>query len=117
MSLFLLVRDDSISCVRPLNGVGEWMMNQIDDAIRRLAETPVPSGLASIEAAVLEEVAGHRFGRSKGSGALGVVLAAGALVMGIGAGTLPSGEAKARSAVGPFGGAPELAPSTLLVGK
>ena len=91
-------------------------MIDLDDGLRRLAETPMPTRLASIQAEVLEEVAGHRFGSGR-SGVLGAALVAGALIMGIGVGTLPSEEARARSAVGPLGGAPELAPSTLLVGK
>ena len=93
------------------------MMNQIDDQLRRLAETPVPPGLSSIDPAVFREVAGHRFAGSSDTGALGVFLVAGALVMGISVGTLTYAEARAGSAIGPLGGAPEFAPSTLLVGK
>ena len=92
-------------------------MIDLDDGLRRLAETPVPSGIASLDDSVMERVAGHSFGDRTNSGVLGVALVAGALVMGIGVGTLPPREARAGPAVGPLGGAPELAPSTLLVGR
>ena len=91
-------------------------MIDLDDGLRRLAEIPAPAELAVIDADVLEKVGGHRFGPRRNSGVLGVALVAGALVMGIGAGTVPSRDASARS-VGPLGGAPELAPSTLLADR
>ncbi|TFI58447.1 hypothetical protein E2493_09955 [Sphingomonas parva] len=92
-------------------------MYDFDDGLRRLAQTPTPAKLVDLETAVLVRISGEMGEHASGGNSFCIALVAAALVFGIGAGTLPSREAKARTAIAPLGGASELAPSTLLVGR
>ncbi|MES2443410.1 MAG: hypothetical protein V4574_11315 [Pseudomonadota bacterium] len=87
-------------------------MTDIDAALARLRAMSVDPRLASIDAAVLEEVA--RAGRSHPLSASVFGFAAlAALVTGIASTALP-GAAASASPVAPFGTSPTLAPSALL---
>ncbi len=91
-------------------------MNDIDSALRRLAEAPPPAHLSQVDAAVFKRIEGHRFGPRNVAitySAGGVVMLA--LVMGIVGGLVP-GESASRDALVPISNAAKLAPSTLLLG-
>jgi len=90
-------------------------MSDLDEMLARLRDTPVPPGLAMIDATVMEELA-----RIKASPALNAttfgVAAAMALMFGIAGSAVPISSA-AASPMSPFDSRLALAPSTLLGGK
>lgn len=89
-------------------------MNNVDEALERLARAPVPAGLLIIEQAVLDRVRGDRHDAFHNSGTVRAAVILGALVVGIAGGTIPSKHAHPGHGLAPFGSAAELAPSTLL---
>lgn len=91
-------------------------MNQtIDAVLERLAQSPVPEGLAAIEGQVLSRITGEGPGSAR---ARSLRYAAGglALALGIVVGALPSdADYRAPAALTPLDGSSALAPSTLLL--
>lgn len=87
-------------------------MPDIDQALRRLGDLPVPEALESIDDAVFAGLAAGRHEAHLGSRAMGLA-AAFALMLGITAGRL-TGEDAAAQALSPFAADNPLAPSTLL---
>ena len=91
-------------------------MVDIDRALRRLAEDPVPSRLAATEALVLGKISGPTSTHDVPV-PFRVAAVTAALAMGIAGGLLPSQSAKAEQTVTLIGAAGELAPSSLLMGR
>jgi hypothetical protein len=91
------------------------MSREIDKALQRLADDQVPAGLTSIDSVVLERVSGHRFSPAGQYATLRVFAVAGALLMGIAGGLMPTAEA--QPSLTPVAGASDLAPSSLLLGR
>lgn len=91
-------------------------MNDIDTALRRLAEEAAPLRLSLVDAAVLERIEGDSIGAQDASASFRVVAVAAALVMGIAAGLSQRQPAAANHTFAEISGAAEFAPSTLLVG-
>lgn len=91
-------------------------MNDIDTALRRLAEAETPPRLLLVDAAVFRRIDGRSPGVRDAYGPVRVAVVAAALVMGITAGLLPGQSADAKDAYVEISGAAKLAPSTLLVG-
>ncbi|SNS62119.1 hypothetical protein SAMN06295912_110109 [Sphingomonas laterariae] len=88
-------------------------MTDIDAMLAQLARDPVHPGLATIDAAVLDEIAA-RAAAPATPGLAGVGLAALiALVIGVAGSALPGTPARAAS-ISPLGTPAVLAPSTLL---
>lgn len=87
-------------------------MDDLDAALARLADAPLPPRLATLHADVFARIAAQppvRAGLGWGAGAVIV-----ALIMGIAGAVIPMGGASASLA--PLGADPWLAPSTLLAG-
>jgi hypothetical protein len=93
------------------------MSQEIDSDLQRLADDQVPAGLTSIDSVVLEQVAGHRFSPAGQYTTLRVFAVAGALLMGVAGGFMPTEEAEAQPSLTPVAGASDLAPSSLLLGQ
>lgn len=89
-------------------------MDDLDGALARLASDRVPDRLSSIDGLVLRRVAGHSFACDDHPIGFRVAAVAAALFMGVAAGMLPAERASGEGALAPFGGAAELAPSSLL---
>lgn len=89
-------------------------MDDLDGALARLARDRVPDRLSSIDGLVLSRVAGHSFAGDDQPFGFRVAAIAAALVLGVAAGMLPAERAGAEGSLAPFGGAAELAPSSLL---
>lgn len=87
-------------------------MDDIDEALTRLARAPVPAALDGLEARVLARIATPRSSRA-GIGIGAITLSALAIGM-IGAG-FPASPSTAAS-LSPFGANSPFAPSTLLAG-
>src|SRR3546814_13650841 len=90
------------------------MVDDMDAALRLLAESPVPAALADIDAGVFARIANrraHDLGRSVIVGA-----AAFALLAGIGAGLWPIATSQSAQALAPRVDAHSLGPSSLPVG-
>ena len=92
-------------------------MVDIDRALRRLAEDPVPSRLAATEGFALIEISGRAPASHDLPTPFRVAAVAAALAMGIAGGLVPSESAKAEQTVTLIGAAAELAPSSLLMGR
>ena len=90
-------------------------MIDIDTALQRLAEEEAPSRLLLVDAAVLDQIEGHRFGARDVSTSFGALTVATALMMGIAAGLIPGQTSDANDDFAVMSGAAKLAPSTLLV--
>lgn len=89
-------------------------MNDIDEALKRLARAPAPPGLEGLEDRVLARIAAQPAARTgMGWGALTI---AAALVMGMAGAGVPRQPAAAMSSLAPLGPSSPLAPSTLLAG-
>lgn len=92
------------------------MRDIVEVELSLLARAPVPPELAEIERRVLDSVDGVVGGASSGiTRELRLAAAAGALIMGMAAGSLPSSEAYASASLTPLDGASALAPSSLLL--
>lgn len=91
-------------------------MNEIDTALRRLAQAPPPAHLARMEAVVFERIDGYSFVRRKITTSFRVGAVALALIMGIVGGLIPRQPADATDSLVPISDAAKLAPSTLLLG-
>lgn len=90
-------------------------MNNLDEALARLAGAPVPAALDEIEAGVLARISVRPAVRQAGIG-IGVVTTIAALAIGmVGAGVPAS--ASGAASLAPLGGSSALAPSMLLVGE
>ncbi|HVI97464.1 MAG TPA: hypothetical protein VM657_00200 [Sphingomonas sp.] len=88
------------------------MVDDMDSALRLLAESPVPDALTDIDAGVFARIANrrtHDLGRSVIVGA-----AAFALATGIGAGLWPIAPSQSAETLAPLVDASSLAPSSLL---
>lgn len=90
-------------------------MSDLDAMLARLRDAPIPPGLATIDAAVMKEVARLQAMPLLSTKTFGVV-AAMAMAFGIAASAVPSGSA-AASPISPFDARLALAPSTLLGGQ
>lgn len=89
-------------------------MTNIDEALARLRAMPVHPGLASIEAAVMADMA-RRGAAVPLSGAILGIAATAALLIGVAGSVIQPAPARAAG-VAPFGAPAALAPSTLLGG-
>lgn len=89
-------------------------MDDLDRALARLADAPVPTALDSIDTRVLARIGTRPAVRQAGLG-LGVVTIA-ALAMGVIGAELPASASSAVS-LAPLGGTSPLAPSSLLIGE
>lgn len=90
-------------------------MTDIDAALERLRELPVPPGLRAIDAAVFEGLEARAAARRSLSGRTFGIAALAALAIGM-AGSLVPGAPVTAAPIAPFGAPPALAPSTLLGG-
>ena len=88
-------------------------MYDLDHALRRLADHPAPSALATIDDTVLAELATRRRETAAGSRLTGFAAAL-ALLVGMVSGSLTGGEAAVAEPASPFAINNPLAPSTLL---
>jgi hypothetical protein len=88
------------------------MMDDLDQALRMLANAPAHPGLSSIDEAVFGRIAARN--AAVVSGRVALVAGVGAVLMGLAGAGLPSAPALAAPALSPFGAADPLAPSTLL---
>lgn len=88
-------------------------MSDLDQALRRLATLPAPSGLATIDDKVLAGVAASRREAAAGSRLTGFAAAL-ALAVGIAGGGLAGGDPATAQPLSPFAPDNLLAPSTLL---
>lgn len=89
-------------------------MDDLDAALMRLANAPVPTSLDGLESMVLGRIAAQPVARAGiGLGAMSIAVA---LVMGVLGAGLPAREASAISPLSPLGPVSPLAPSTLLAG-
>ena len=88
-------------------------MSDLDQALRCLATLPAPSGLATIDDAVLAGLAASRREAAAGSRQMGFAAAL-ALVVGVAGGELAGGEPATAQPISPFAPDNPLAPSTLL---
>lgn len=88
-------------------------MDDIDSALARLADAPVPPALEGLEARVLARISTRPQVRGAGIG-IGVVTIA-ALAIGMAGAGVPA-TASAVAPLAPLGGSSALAPSTLLSG-
>lgn len=88
-------------------------MSDLDQALRRLGTFPAPSGLATIDDAVLAGLAASRREAAAGSRLMGFAAAL-ALVVGVAGGGLAGGEPATAQPISPFAPDNPLAPSTLL---
>lgn len=91
-------------------------MIDLDQSLDRLANIPVPEGLAMIDDAILASLPVHREDAKLGSRLMGVAGIV-ALAIGIAGGSFTSGPAVAAQPLSPFAPASALAPSTLLGGS
>lgn len=89
-------------------------MDDIDEALRRLAQAPAPPGLEGLEDRVLARIAAQPAAHT-GLG-LGALTIAAALVMGVAGAGVPGQSAAAMTSLAPLGPNSPLAPSTLLAG-
>ncbi|MGH6617841.1 hypothetical protein [Sphingomonas sp.] len=87
-------------------------MNDIDAILARLRDAPVHPGLATIDAAVFDELAARAAAPPLSARAFGVA-AVMALAIGIAGAALPGTSARAAP-ISPLGAPSALAPSTLL---
>lgn len=88
-------------------------MTDIDAMLARLRESPVHPGLATMDAAIFDELTARAsVPATLGAGGLSMVAAI-ALMIGVVGSALPGTPVKAAS-ISPFGAPPALAPSTLL---
>jgi hypothetical protein len=90
-------------------------MSDLDEMLARLRDTPVPPGLAMIDATVMEELARIKAAPTLNATTFGVA-ATMALMFGIAGSAIPASSAAATS-ISPFDSRLALAPSTLLGGK
>jgi hypothetical protein len=88
-------------------------MTDIDAALARLRDMPVPAGLSAIDAPVLAALADRPAGSARASASMLGIAAAVAMTIGMAGSLLPSTPAHASAA---FGAPPALAPSSLLGG-
>ena len=88
-------------------------MSDLDQALRRLGTLPAPSGLATIDDAVLAGLAASRREAAAGSRLMGFAAAL-ALVGGVAGGGLAGSEPATAQPISPFAPDNPLAPSTLL---
>lgn len=86
-------------------------MDDLDRALARLADAPLPPALDAVEARVLARIEARPAPRHSGIGLAAVTLAA--LAIGIVGADLPAAASPAAS-LAPLGGDLALAPSTLL---
>lgn len=93
------------------------MRYTIDTALERLARDDVPARLRTIDSAVLERVADHRFPRPGELTKLRVLAIGGALLMGVAGGLMPTDTVEAQPALTPIAGASDFAPASLLLGE
>ena len=91
------------------NGV----VTDIDLALARLGQAPVPAGLAKIDDAVLTGVTRRQQDAALAPRLMGVT-GAFALALGIAGGSLASSDAALAQSLSPFASSNALAPSTLL---
>ena len=92
------------------------MAMDLDTALRRLAEAPVPPRLKAVEGQVIGRVASHRFGRRGESLRTRVALVTVALLMGIAGGMVSDAAAEPQGRPALLAGIDDLAPSSLLSG-
>ncbi len=90
-------------------------MEDLDEALMRLARAPVPASLDETEARVLARIA-VRPEAAAGIG-VGAMMIAAALVLGVYGARVPARVAGAAALLSPLGPVTPLAPSTLLVGE
>jgi hypothetical protein len=89
-------------------------MNELDTVLMRLAQAPLPAGLAAIDERVLARVAtGAAYRVRRG---VGIASISAALVMGVAGAVMPSREAAATS-LAPLGPISPLSPAALLGGE
>ena len=86
----------------------------LDTALRRLAEDPVPLRLNAVEDQVIERVAVHRFGGTGESLQVRVALVTVALLMGIAGGMVSDAAAQQQPKPALLAGIEDIAPSSLL---
>lgn len=90
---------------------------ELDEALGRLAASPLHPGLTSIEDKVLARVRENALAGQASHGLrVGAVAALAALGLGIAAGS-PGAASPSPDTLSPFGPSSPLAPSTLLVGE
>lgn len=90
-------------------------MDDLDRALARLADAPVPAALDGVEAQVLARIRARPTMRQAGLG-VGVLTTIAALMIGVAGADLPTA-ANAAPSLSPLGGYSPLAPSTLLAGE
>ena len=90
-------------------------MNDLDRALTRLADAPLPVALDGLDARVLARVGTGASARRAGLG-FGVVITAAALAVGVIGAGVPAA-ARPTASLAPLGGGSPLAPSTLLLGR
>lgn len=91
------------------------MNDNLEAALRRLANDSGPKALADVEHRVLRQVAGYRFVTSDVLMLLSVVTVVASLGLGVAAGWIAVG--RDRQAVAPLMGTHPLAPSSLLADR
>ncbi|MFC0203278.1 hypothetical protein CA262_06030 [Sphingobium sp. GW456-12-10-14-TSB1] len=90
-------------------------MDDLDQMLARLRNAPLPAALATIDSAVMEELARIRAAPALRAGTFGAVAVI-ALVFGI-AGSVVQTDRGAATTLSPFDARLALAPSTLLSGE
>jgi hypothetical protein len=89
-------------------------MNDLDTVLMRLAQAPLPAGLAAIDEGVLARVAAGATYRVRRG--VGIASVSAALVMGVAGAVMPSSQAAATS-LAPLGPMSPLSPAALLGGE
>ncbi len=90
-------------------------MDDLDRALARLADAPVPVALDGIETRVLARIGAQSTARYAGAGFGAVAVVA--LMIGMVGAELPATASPAAASLTPLGGTSALAPSTLLTGE
>lgn len=88
-------------------------MNDLDTVLMRLAQAPLPVGLAAIDEGVLARVASGAAYRVRRG--VGIASVSAALVMGVAGAVMPSSQDAATS-LAPLGPMSPLSPAALLLG-
>ena len=102
---------------RECYGGGRMKLDEIDMDLQRLGRDAVPLRLNALEDNVLGKVANHSFAHSGAPMMVRVGAVAGALLMGVVGGLMPTQTTQAELPLAPFAGASDLAPASLLLGK
>jgi hypothetical protein len=93
----------------------EMKMFEIDSALERLARSPAPDQLATLDEKVLSQVADHSFFIATAEPyKVRVTLVGLALLLGVAGGLVPEASASAEQSLQPLTDAGRLAPSSLL---